>query len=176
MTETNADIRAARTILRDAFDRVAEQVAAVTDGLTAEDASWRPDPGANSIAWLIWHLSRVQDDHLADLAGTEQLWATGGWYEKFGLPFDQGATGYGQNSDEVGQVTAEPAHLAGYQQAVHTATLAYLDVLTEAELERVVDTRWDPPVTAAARLVSIVNDCTEHAGQAAYVKGMLERR
>jgi uncharacterized damage-inducible protein DinB len=174
--ETMTEIDAARTILRDAFGRVAEQVVAVTDGLSAQDARWRPDPGANSIAWLIWHLARVQDDHIADLAGTEQQWTGAGWSSRFGLPFDEGATGYGQNSDEVGQVSAEPAELAGYQSAVHTATMSYLDTLTEAELERIVDTRWDPPVTAAARLVSIINDCTEHIGQAAYVKGMLERR
>ncbi|WP_084613950.1 mycothiol transferase [Nakamurella lactea] len=170
------EIDAARAILRDAFDRVAEQVSAVTDGLSTDDAKWRPDPGANSIAWLIWHLTRVQDDHLADLAGTDQLWTNDGWHTRFSLPFDAAETGYGQSSDQVGQVVVDPADLAGYQQAVHRATLEYLDTLTEAELERVVDTRWDPPVTASVRLVSIVNDCTEHVGQAAYVKGMLGRR
>lgn len=169
-------IEAAQNLLRDSFDRVAEQVRNVTDGLSTEDASWRPDPGANSIAWLIWHLTRVQDDHLADLAGTEQVWTAADWHQRFGLPFGPEVTGYGQNSEEVGQVAVDPADLAGYQQAVHEATHAYLDALDEAELERVVDTRWDPPVTASVRLVSIVNDCTEHVGQSAYVKGMLERR
>jgi len=171
-----SEIDAARAILRDAFDRVTEQVTAVTEGLSSDDAKWRPDPGANSIGWLIWHLTRVQDDHLADLAGTDQLWTADGWHTRLGLPFDAAETGYGQTSDQVGQVVADPADLAAYQQAVHQATLTYLDTLTEAELERIVDTRWDPPVTASVRLVSIVNDCTEHVGQAAYVKGMLGRR
>lgn len=169
-------IEAAKAILSDSFDRVAQQVAAVTDGLSADDAGWRPDPGANSIAWLIWHLTRVQDDHVADLAGTEQVWTTGGWQQRFGLPFEAAETGYGHSADEVGQVAVDPADLAGYQRAVHEATSDYLATLDEAELERIVDTRWDPPVTASVRLVSVVNDCTEHIGQAAYVKGMLGRR
>lgn len=168
-------IEAAKSILRDSFDRVRQQVDAVTEGLSADDASWRPDPGANSIAWLLWHLTRVQDDHVADLAGTVQVW-TSGWHERFALPFDVAETGYGQNAEQVGQVRVEPADLAGYQHAVHQATLGYLDTLDEAELERIVDTRWEPPVTASVRLVSVVNDCTEHVGQAAYVKGMLGRR
>ncbi len=56
----------AKQILVDAFGRVRELVIDLTDGLTDEIASYRPDPEANSIAWLIWHLSRVQDDHVAD--------------------------------------------------------------------------------------------------------------
>lgn len=170
------EIETTRSILSDAFDRVAQQAQSVTADLSADDVSWRPDADANSIGWLIWHLSRVQDDHVAELAGTEQVWTSGGWVRKFGLPFDAGAIGYGQSSEEVGQVVVSAADLAGYQQAVHQATLQYLRALTEAELERIVDTDWDPPVTAAARLVSVINDCTEHVGQAAYVKGMASRR
>ena len=58
----------AQQILADAFGRVRELVIDLTDGLTDEIATYRPDPGANSIAWLIWHLSRIQDDHVAGLA------------------------------------------------------------------------------------------------------------
>jgi len=170
------EITAVRALLSDAFTRVAEQVAAVTDGLSEEDAAWRPDPAANSIAWLLWHLARVQDDHIADLAGEPQVWTSESFDERFGLPFEPGATGYGQNADEVGQVRASAADLAAYHAAVHHATLRYLDSLTLAELERVVDTRWDPPVTAAVRLVSVIDDCVEHVGQAAYLQGMVQRR
>lgn len=171
-----SDIEATKAILRDAFDRVAEQVSRVTDGLAEEDATWRPDEHANSIAWLLWHLSRVQDDHVGGLSGVEQVWTSGGWYRKFGLPFDEAAHGYGHTSEEVAQVRTPPAELAGYHAAVNTATLNYLDALTEQELDRVVDTNWDPPVTTAARLVSVINDCTDHVGQAEYLRGLAERR
>jgi uncharacterized damage-inducible protein DinB len=170
------DIDAARSILTDAFDRIAEQVQTVTADLADADAVWRPDPDANSVAWLIWHLSRVQDDHIADLAGTEQVWTRDGWFDRFGLPFDRGAHGYGQSSAEVAKVGTPAVDLAAYHRAVRTATQRYLDALTAEELARVVDTHWDPPVTAAMRIVSVINDCTDHVGQAEYVRGMAQRR
>lgn len=163
-------------ILTDAFERVRESVHQVVDGLSPDDLAWRPDPEANSIAWLVWHLTRVQDDHIADVAGGEQLWETGGWAARFDLPFDQRVIGYGQSPAEVGKVRADAEQLTGYYDAVHSATLSYLDTLTEEDFPRVVDERWDPPVTLAARLVSVVNDDTQHVGQAAYVRGLLERR
>ncbi|GAA4804795.1 mycothiol transferase [Tomitella cavernea] len=174
----------ARTLLADSFGRIRAQVAALSDGLTADAAAWRPDPAANSVAWLLWHLTRVQDDHVADAAGTPQAWtASGGgpdaagssWAERFGLPFPPEATGYGQSAEQVGQVRVGGKLLDGYHADVHAATLRYLDSLTADELDRVVDRAWDPPVTVAVRLVSVIGDCTAHLGQAQYVLGMHRR-
>jgi uncharacterized damage-inducible protein DinB len=166
----------ANDLLVDAFDRVRDSVHEVVDGLDEDGLAYRPDAEANSIAWLVWHLTRVQDDHIADVAGSEQLWTVGGWVERFRLPFDVGATGYGQSAAEVGEVRATPELLAGYQDAVHGATVHYLQTLRDDDYARVVDDRWDPPVTLAVRLVSVVNDASQHVGQAAYVRGLLTRR
>jgi hypothetical protein len=163
-----------KQILTDAFGRVRELVIDLTDGLADEIASYRPDPEANSIAWLIWHLSRVQDDHMADLAQVEQVWPE--WRDRFGLPFSKWATGYGQGPKDVAAVRVSSDLLSGYHQAVHDLTLRYVDGITAAELDRIVDTRWDPPVTAAVRLVSVIGDTMQHLGQAAYVRGLAERR
>jgi hypothetical protein len=165
---------ALRDLLVDSFTRIAELVGVVTDGLQPEVATYRVDSEANTVAWLLWHLSRVQDDHLADLAGTPQVWPA--WRERFDLPFDDDATGYGQSPDEVGQVRAAAELLAGYHAEVHAATLRYVEGITDTELARVVDERWDPPVTASARLVSVLGDALQHLGQAAYVVGVAERR
>jgi Protein of unknown function (DUF664) len=164
----------AKQILADSFGRVRELVIELTDRLTDDIAGYRPDPGANSIAWLIWHLSRVQDDHVADLAQVEQVWPQ--WRERFALPFGRWATGYGQGPTEVAAVRASGDLLSGYHQAVHELTMRYVAGITPAELERIVDTRWDPPVTAAVRLVSVIGDTMQHLGQAAYVRGLAERR
>jgi uncharacterized damage-inducible protein DinB len=164
----------AKRILVDAFGRVRELVINLTNGLTDEIATYRPDPGANSIAWLIWHLTRIQDDHVADLAQTEQVWSE--WRERFGLPFGKWATGYGQGPKEVAAVRVSGELLDQYHRAVHELTLRYLDGITAAELDRIVDTRWDPPVTAAVRLVSVIGDTMQHLGQAAYVRGLARRR
>jgi len=160
-------------LLKDAFGRVVESGTAAVDGLTDDQLTHRVGPQANTIAWLVWHATRVQDDHIADVAGTEQVWTSQGFVGQFGLPFDEGATGYGQSADEVGQVHASAELLTEYLKATHEATLAYLDTLSEADLDEVVDERWDPPVTLAVRLVSVVNDDTQHVGQAAFVRGLL---
>ena len=166
----------ANEVLVDGFDRVKETVHQAVEGLDEDRLAHRPDADANSMAWLVWHLARVQDDHIADVAGSEQLWTVGGWVERFGLPFEVGAIGYGQSSEEVGQVKAGAELLTAYYDAVHGATVDYLRSLRDDDYERVVDERWDPPVTLAARLVSVLNDTTQHAGQAAYVRGLLDRR
>ena len=168
------DAAPAQQLLIEAFDRIRELVINSTDGLTSEIGSYRPDDQSNSISWLIWHLTRIQDDHVAHLAKAEQAWNR--WSGEFKLPFDRRATGYGQSAEEVGKVRADGELLGGYHRDVHELTRRYLDGITVEELDRVVDTRWDPPVTAAVRLVSVIGDALQHLGQAAYVRGLAERR
>jgi len=163
-------------LLSDGLSRASDQVPGIVDGLTAEELGWRPDPEANPIGWLVWHLTRVEDDHLAGLAGGEQLWTFGGWTERFRLPFDLNDIGYGHSAAQVGEVHASAELLVGYHQAVAAAAQSFVDGLTAADLDRVVDEHWDPPVTLGVRLVSVVAEVNQHVGQAAYVKGLLERR
>jgi hypothetical protein len=164
----------AKQILIDAFGRVRDLVTDLTDSLTDDIATYRPDPGANSVSWLIWHLTRIQDDHVADLAQVEQAWVE--WRERFGLPFGRWATGYGQGPQDVAAVRVSGDLLADYHLAVHDLTLRYVEGVTAEELDRIVDTRWDPPVTAAVRLVSVIGDTMQHLGQASYVRGLAQRR
>ena len=163
-------------VLADAFERIRELVHEILDDIAANALTFRPDSEANTVAWLIWHLTRVQDDHVAGVAGCEQVWTADGWEARFGLPFESSAIGYGQNSEEVAEVTASAELLRDYHDAVHARTVAYVESLSAADLDRVVDDNWDPPVTLGARLVSVVSDDLQHAGQAAYVRGMFERR
>ncbi|MFD9243854.1 DUF664 domain-containing protein [Streptomyces sp. NPDC059556] len=163
-------------LLVDSFDRVREAVHEAVEGLTEDELAARVDPDANSIAWLVWHLTRIQDDHLAGAFDTDQLWDADGWRDRFGLPFGKGATGYGQTSAQAGRVRAPADLLLGYHDAVHARTLDLVRSVTNADLDRVVDAAWDPPVTLGVRLVSVIADDLQHAGQAAYVRGVVERR
>jgi hypothetical protein len=164
-------------VLTDAFDRISELVHVAVRGLSADQLAYRADPDANSIGWLVWHLTRVQDDHVSAVHGAEQAWIEGGWVERFGLPFDADATGYGHSSDEVGAVrVGSDELLLAYFDAVHSQTVSYVRQLTAADLDRIVDDRWDPPVTLSARLVSVISDDIQHAGQAAFIRGIVERR
>jgi uncharacterized damage-inducible protein DinB len=162
-------------LLIDAFERVRGIVHSALRDATQEDLTFRPDDDANTIAWLVWHLSRGQDRQIADAAGSDEVWTSGGWVERFDLPFHPAATGYGQSADEVGAVRSSAELLSSYHDAVCDRTIEYLGGITETELDRIVDPDWNPPVTLAVRLVSILSDDLQHAGQASYVRGLARR-
>jgi hypothetical protein len=163
-------------LLREAFDRLPGLVARAVDGLSTEQLCARLDEEANTIAWLVWHLTRIQDDHVAEVAAREQVWTANGWADRFGLPFDLSATGYGQSVDEVGAVRVTSSLLTEYFADVHAQTARFIDSLSDADLDRIVDRSWDPPVTLGARLVSVLSDDLQHCGQAALIRGVLLRR
>ena len=164
-------------LLADGFNRIQEAVHGAVDGLTAAQLSFRVDGAANSIAWLVWHLTRVEDDHIADAARTDQLWTTTGWAERFDLPLDRSDTGFGHDTADVESVRVDSGDLlTGYHDAVTAATLDYVRRLSDDDLAQVIDESWDPPVTLGVRLVSVVGDGLQHAGQAGFVRGIVERR
>jgi hypothetical protein len=165
----------AADLLVDGFGRIREIVHDVLDGLDAGDLMYRADQDANSICWQVWHLTRVQDDHVAAAGGLTQVWLSG-WEQRFGLPLDPADTGWGHSSDEVAVVRASADLLAGYHDATYEQSISFVSKLTDADLEKVVDRAWSPPVTMAVRLVSVLTDDLEHAGQAAFVRGLIERR
>lgn len=163
-----------RELLIELFDRIDGHVRGVLDDVRSDDLLRPPAAGANPVGWLIWHLSRVIDTQIAELAGTDQVWVTGDWAKGFGLEPDPFDSGYGHSAEQVARV--RPRHrsiLGGYHTRVSEATRDYLATLDGDDLGRVVDESWDPPVTLGVRLVSVADDAIQHAGQAAYVVGLL---
>ncbi|MBO8195791.1 DUF664 domain-containing protein [Streptomyces oryzae] len=164
-------------LLTDAFTRVNGEVHSTLRGIRKKHLNEGPDPAGNSVSWLIWHLTRVQDDHLADAAGTEQVWHAQGFEKRFGLPLTSADTGFGHAPEDVAAVRVDsPKPLLEYHDAVHEQTLNYLDTLDSRSLDRIVDDAWDPPVSLGVRLVSVIGDTMQHVGQAAFLRGVLERR
>jgi DinB superfamily len=163
-------------LLLDSLDRVRETAHWVLDDTPEHLLATPPAPGANTVAWLVWHLTRGLDDQAAAAFGYDAVWEAGGWRERLALPLPADAHGYGMTFDEVLLVQASAEHLGGYLDAAFAAATDALREVTDADLDRVVDEHWDPPVTLAVRLVSVVNDCTQHVGQASYASGILIRR
>ena len=162
------------SLLLELYDRIPPLARAAVEGVELDRLTELPVPGANTIAWLVWHLSRVQDAHVAEILDTDQLWVGGTWARQFGLDPDPSNTGYGHSAEEVRTIRPERAEvLLEYLDAVDGRTREMLHDLTPPDLDRIVDRRWDPPVTLGVRLVSIADDCLQHAGQAAYVRGLL---
>ncbi len=163
----------ANDLLLDGFGRIAESVPTVLDGLDTEDLAWRPQGIGNSIGWLVWHLSRVIDGHFADAFDAEQVHTAQGYAGRLGLALPESDTGYGHDSDQVDAVRfVDPTVLLDYHRACQEVAARALRGVSD--LGRVVDDSWDPPVTLGARLVSVLDDSTRHAGQAQYVRGLRE--
>lgn len=162
-------------LLTEGFDRVHDGVTDLLEGVAPEDLHRRPAGGGNPVGWLLWHLVRVQDDHVSEVAGQPQVWPEG-WSERAGLPLDVADTGYGHDDAQVDAVRVDADLLHGYADAVHARTLGAVAELSDADLDRVVDDSYDPPVTVGVRLVSVLEDDQQHLGQAAYALGLLRAR
>lgn len=166
----------ATELLEDGFSRIPEVARMVVDGLDANGLTWQPDPASNTIGWLVWHLTRVQDDHVAELAEREQVWVADAWAPRFGLPADTLETGYAHTADQVRAVRPDGVDaLLDYLDAVTARTRTFLQAVGAEDLDRVIDASWDPPVTMGVRLVSVMDDGMQHVGQAGYVRGLHDR-
>jgi hypothetical protein len=162
-------------LLLEAFGRLPHLIAGAVEGLSADQLAVRLDPDANSIAWLVWHLTRVQDDHVAQAFDTEQRWTAEGWSDRFALPFDDADIGYGHTTEEVAAVRADADLILGYSDTVLRRTLELVQTVSGDDLDRVVDRSFDPPVTLGVRLTSVLQDDLEHLGQANFIRGIVER-
>jgi hypothetical protein len=177
----DADPSTATAALLEGFNRTPGLVQAALDGMSDADLTRRVDPDANTIAWLVWHTARMQDGQVAMAQRSlgrphaDQVWTSQGFADRFGLDVGDREVGYGMTSDQVAGIVAPADLLVAYHQAVHEHTVAFLESLDAADYGVVVDQRWDPPVTLLARLVSIEQDAVQHLGQAAYVRGVLQR-
>ena len=161
-------------LLADGYGRVLENMERVLSGLAQDDLNWQPRHDCNSIGWLAWHLTRVQDDHIATLMGEEQLWTKDGWYAKFDRQPDPRDIGFGHSPEQVAAFKSPDVHtLLDYHQAVLERSKRHFLTLSTADLDRELDEPWYQPLpTVGVRLISVLADNLRHAGQMAYVRGL----
>ncbi len=164
-----------RDLIIDAYGRLPEMMGEVLAGLAVADLDRQPHPDCNSIGWTAWHLTRVQDSQIADLMGAEQLWTKQGWYRRFRRPADPDDTGYGHTPEQVRAFASPSARTQlDYLRAVTARTRRYVASLSPSALGRKLDELWFRPLpTVGVRIVSILADCHQHAGQASYIRGLL---
>jgi len=163
-------------MLADGYERIVEVLERVLKGLTEDDLNWQPRPDCNSIGWLTWHLTRQQDAQIAALMREEQLWAKDGWYAKFNRPADPKDIGFGHTPEQVATFKSPGADtLLSYNRAVVERSKGYFNTLSKSDLDRELnEPRFQPLPTVGVRLISIMDDSALHAGQAAYLRGLLQ--
>ena len=159
------------------FDRNEAILVQALDGLDDDALHRRVGPDSNPIGWLMWHLSRVQDNHLLAMEGKEHAWISEGWNERFGrgshTPADRGR---GHSSDEVAAFRLPGVEtLVAYYKAVRGHADAFLDSLTEPDLDRQVPNLTDDGGTIPmhVRLEMCLVDTLQHSGQIAYLRGLI---
>jgi hypothetical protein len=164
-----------RALIVDGYDRLPDLVTEVLAGVRPADLDWQPYPEGNSLGWTAWHLTRVQDSQLAELMGREPLWTQDGWSARFRRPADPDDTGYGHTPAEVRAFRSPSARVQlDYLRATVERTKTWLASLPPAELDRELDEPWQRPLpTVAVRIVSVLADCHQHAGEASYIRGLL---
>jgi hypothetical protein len=164
-------------ILADGFERVRSTSRGAGRDLTRETLEAKVDPETNTIAWLLWHIGRGQDAQVSGLMGEEQVWTAGGWSTRFGLGLPDDSTGYAHTPEDVSKVSGPDIDLyLGYIDAVCDRSISYVGELSESDFDDIVDERFTPPVTRGVRLFSVISDDLQHAGQAAILRGILERQ
>lgn len=165
-------------VLQDAFSRIHSTFLSTLRGLAPEDLYYSPNIECNTIAWLAWHLTRVQDRHIADLAEHEQEWILGKWFEEFGQSPAPANVGFGHTPEQVQNFTLPNLDLMlAYHDAVYFQSASYLKTITPTDLDRILDEpQYDPLPTIGVRLVSVISDNSQHVGQMAYLRGLIQGR
>lgn len=146
------------------------------NALSFEEDAYRPDEGSNSTSWLVWHLTRVQDQTVSSLIRKEPVWTASGWIDRFTLALDPADTGGGDDPMTVGKGTSAEGPLLDYFEDVRLRTVGWLRPLDDGALSKVLDDTSEPPVTVESKLGGVIADDLQHVGRAAYVRGLAQRR
>jgi len=155
------------------FTRISQVLETSLDGLNEYEINRQPCPECNSIGWMVWHLTRVQDRFVAMLSDNEQVWITEKWYENFGREADSRDIGYGHSPEDIANFKAPDAKiLLDYHHATLERTKQYTNRISPEELDRAIDDSGAP--TVALRLTAFISDNLQHAGQVAYLRGWLK--
>lgn len=164
-----------RDMVIDGYSRIFELLDPALRGLSPNELDKQPTPDSNSLGWTVWHLARGQDAQVAYLAKTEQLWIKDAWHKKFNRPADSEDTGFGDTIEQVAAFKSPSASVQlEYCRAVVAASTHYLKNVDSNEINRVLDEAYQPKPTVGVRIVSIMADSLIHAGEAAYIRGLIK--
>lgn len=159
--------------LRSAFNEYLSQLKRAVDGITVSEAYSQPSPNSNHIGWLVWHMARVEDRWINRiLLGVTEEWNSGGWDTRFGL--DPESNGAGQSLEEVLAMPQIPvSELLEYYEAVRARSIAYLDTVKDADLEREYEHPRFGVITGSWIVGHIIVEESQHTGQVALIRGMI---
>jgi len=146
------------------------------DGLSDKELLWQPQPGANHIAFNLWHMMRVEDWFFQYMfQRVPQVWEAGKWHEKLNLPEDPRVTGFGYTAEQVDNFPrVRLRDLLGYAEAVRARTVEYLNSVNPARFDEIVKSRIFGEVSAGSLISHLVVEIAQHVGQIGYIRGLMK--
>ena len=161
----------AKEFALEALERARAVTMIAIDGLTPEHFHWRPNPTANSIAFLLWHISRVEDRFTSDLRNMEEIWLTEEWHKKFAVAISENGIGWGP--EQIQDFRPAIELVVSYLQRVRNISLETISRLNISQFkEQLTPSR--PDFTVANTLQTIVYHENHHQGAIGYIRGLIE--
>jgi uncharacterized damage-inducible protein DinB len=142
-------------------------------GLSAAELGFRPARHANSIGFIVWHMTRVEDGWIQRaIQRKPHLWVADGWAARFEMPAEMRDMGFGYTVQQLDAFKIPPLELLlGYSHAVREATMAYVSGWDPASPTE-VRAPWGGMVAVAEVLAQLVWELNQHSGQVAYLRGL----
>ncbi|MCU1502156.1 MAG: hypothetical protein JWM12_1510 [Ilumatobacteraceae bacterium] len=111
----------------------------VLGGLDEAQLRLRPANELNSLAWLVWHMTRCEDVAINVAIADQPQVLDDGWPDKLGI--SRVDIGTGMTPSEVAELSEQinVDALISYRHAVGRRTREVIDAVTDAEIERPVD-------------------------------------
>ncbi len=167
MTTEHVDLN---RFIVDRLDAAYRWIESLSEGITDEQFYYQPTDDSNSIAWLVWHLSRWRDRISASVTGEAQVWISDGWAQRFGM--DEERTGLGDTPELVASFRVPRDQVLGYAAAAHRAIVERVLKITPEQFDQPVESLYGDLRPAWRVLAGVIGDSTEHVGQINYLRGM----
>lgn len=146
------------------------------DSLSQEELMRQPQPGANHIAFILWHMVRAEDWFFHYLfQRVPQVWESEQWHEKLNLPDDPRVTGFGYTEEQVASFPSiQLRDLIAYSEAVRARTVDYLRSVNPARFDEIAKSRLFGEVSIGNLIGHLLIELAQHVGQIAYIREMVK--
>jgi len=164
-------------LLQQAFHLAHQGLRIAVKRLSTEQILWRPQEGANSIAFYLWHIPRTTDFYLHRriLGGTE-IWASQEWEKTLPVLTEGSSSGIGTGFTDQ-QVGAMPAlavsTYVSYLDAVESALYDWLGDQTPEQLDAEIQREGFQKAQVLRVLLSALGHTHGHTGEIGYIKGLM---
>jgi hypothetical protein len=156
--------------IRSELENLDRTTTRVLEGISYSEATWRPGPGCNSIALILYHSARFEDMIQSKVINNREVWETEKWYEKLKLPPND--IGVFKTAEEVAAFSVPSIKdLQDYYKVVRIQALSAVKSITPERLDQVIHLPFGE-FSVSAMFVMTVSHQSQHIGEMSYLRGL----